>query len=140
MLHLYGDAYSSIYCGGSFYIRRYTKRTYLTLFSLKLDRVPWNPAWNQNSYSVVYNAGRLAEFLRHRCGRSGVRLPGRSNWTQCVHRLITDRRDVFSELCCPGAKPCRWAPPLVSYTLGRNTASTYSKDFDWMKWILFRIW
>ena len=24
------------------------------------------------------------------------------------------RCDVFSELCCPGAKPQRWIPPLVT--------------------------
>ena len=34
------------------------------------------------------------------------------------------RRDVFSELCCPGAIPRRWAPPAATpYTLRRNTAS-----------------
>ena len=32
------------------------------------------------------------------------------------------RCDVYLELCSPGAKPRRWAPPLV-YTFRRNTAS-----------------
>ena len=51
---------------------------------------------------------------RHRfwSDKSWVRFLARSNRTE----LPTDRhrRDVSSELCCPGAKQRRWAPLLVT--------------------------
>ena len=29
--------------------------------------------------------------------------------------MARQHRDVSSKLCCPGAKPRRWTPPLVTY-------------------------
>ena len=58
--------------------------------------------------------GRFAQFLRHchRCGRSCVLIPGRSNRIQYRQRLATAK--MFLELCCPGGKPRRWNSPLVA--------------------------
>ena len=59
--------------------------------------------------------GRLAQLSRQccRCGRSRVRIPSWSNRTK-VSSTARHRGDVSSELCCPGAKPRKWAPPIVS--------------------------
>ena len=58
----------------------------------------------------------LAQSLsaRYRCGRSGVRFPGRSNRHSVANDSPPLRRFFGAVLCCPGAKPRRWAPQLVT--------------------------
>ena len=56
------------------------------------DGVEW---WQQKKRKIFCGtipkyAGRVAQFLRncYRFGRSGVRVPGRSNRTQCHQRFV----------------------------------------------------
>ena len=58
-------------------------------------------------------ASSVAKRTGYRCGRSGVRLPG-TGQIGTVSPTARLRCDVSSELCSPGAKPRRWAPPLVT--------------------------
>ena len=63
-------------------------------------------------YFVIRPDG-LAQSLsaRYRCVRSEVSRPVKSN---TVSLPASHRCDVFLELCCPGPKPRRWTPPLVT--------------------------
>ena len=65
-------------------------------------------------FELLYSHLTLTQLLRHcnRCGKSAVRIPFRSNHT--MSPTTRHRCDVSSELCCPGAKPRRWASPLVT--------------------------
>ena len=64
--------------------------------------------------SSLYSRWPLAQLLsaRYRCGRFGI--DSRAGQIGTVSRTACHRCDVSSELCCPGAKPRRWAPQLVT--------------------------
>ena len=68
------------------------------------------------SNKIAIRTRRLTYW--HRPGRSWVWFSASSNRTQCRKRLVT--AETF--LCCQGAMPRKWAPPLVA-RFGCNTTS-----------------
>ena len=86
-----------------------------------ISEITWSEAEpNEHFYSKNLISRTLAEAQRltsrRRCGRSGVRFPGRS-----VGHSANDSPPLpnLLELGGPGIKPPRWAPQLVT----GNTAS-----------------
>ena len=47
-------------------------------------------------------------------GAEGLGFDSRAGQMDTVSPTTRHRCDVSSELCCPGAKPRRWAPQLVT--------------------------
>ena len=69
------------------------------------DRFPSRPNWRS-----VANGFRT---IGSQTGQTGTRTNGlRTNGHR--DKRARHRCDVFSKLCRPGAKPQRWAPPLVT--------------------------
>ena len=53
----------------------------------------------------------------------GLGFDSRALKSNTVSSTARHRCDVSLELCCPGAMPGRWTPPLVTRFDVRNTAS-----------------
>ena len=60
-----------------------------------------------------HKPGRLRNES-HAIGAVGLGFDSRVGQIGTVSPTARHRGDVFSELCCPGAKPRRCAPPLVT--------------------------
>ena len=57
----------------------------------------------------------LAQLLSaHAINSGGLGFDSRAGQISSVSPAVRHRCDVSSELCSSGAKPQRWAPPLVS--------------------------
>ena len=57
---------------------------------------------------------RFATELTAGIGAGGLGFDSRAGQIDTVSPTTRHRCDVSSELCCPGAKPRRWAPQLVT--------------------------
>ena len=58
--------------------------------------------------------GRQLSCLAHAIGAGGLGFDSRAGQIYTVSPTTRHRCDDSSELCCPGAKPRRWAPQLVT--------------------------
>ena len=101
-----------------------------TLGHIKSNKDTINGFWSQCFVLVKlkrFTIGQLVQLFRHyyRWGRSGVRLPGWPNRTQCSQRLATSGTFLRSAEMGPAA----------SYTLWRNNASMIK---NWLKRYTFK--
>ena len=63
---------------------------------------------------VSFNIGRLGQCQAHAVGAVGLVFDSRDDQIGTMSPTARHRCDVSSELCFPGAKPRRWAPPLLT--------------------------